>query len=91
MTLERWQSFSKSQQLLMLGSEIVRAKVWQNQPSDKDKFLSAIERALELIDLTLNDRRWQENFFNLLYLRDELVKFFLGLNKENIEILLKAL
>ena len=89
MTIERWMSFSKSQQLLMIGSEIMRAKNWQDK--DKEKFLLALERALELIDLSLTDQRWYNAFSIVLWLRQEIAKFFIGLAKYDIEILYKAL
>ena len=53
MTSERWQSFDKSQQLLMIGSELERARVWQGK--DEKSFRGALERGLELVDLTLGD------------------------------------
>jgi hypothetical protein len=89
MTIERWKLFSKSRQLLMIGSEIMRAKIWQAK--DEEKFISALERCLDLIDLSLQDSRWRGNYLMLLYLRDEVGKFYIGENKESIEILYKAL
>ena len=44
MKLDRWKNFSKRQQLLMIGSEFMRAKAWQSK--DKEKFILALERAL---------------------------------------------
>ncbi len=88
-TQERWQSFSKSQQLLMIGSEIIRAKVWQGKDSEKFKF--ALEQALELLDLSLSDARWKGSFYMLLWLREELAKYYLGQETRDIGILYNAL
>ncbi|PIU99208.1 hypothetical protein COS59_00960 [Candidatus Wolfebacteria bacterium CG03_land_8_20_14_0_80_36_15] len=89
MTQERFNTFLKSQQLLMIGSEIMRAKVWQNK--NQDKFLSALERGLELIDFSLAASKWKNNLFVLLYLRDKISEFYVGLAKYNIEILYQSL
>ena len=62
MELNRWKNFEKRQQLLMLGAEFMRAKVWQGK--DQENFLSALERALELIDLTLADEKWRANLLH---------------------------
>ncbi len=89
MTLERFKTFSKSQQFLMIGSEIMRAKAWQNK--NQDNFLSALERGLELIDFSLADPKWKNNSFILLYLRDKISEFYVGIAKYNIEILYQAM
>ena len=64
MDSSRWDVFPKNQQLLSIGSELMRAKVWQNQ--DTDKFKLALERGLELIDLCLADPKWKDNAYALL-------------------------
>jgi len=53
----RWQKFSLEEQLANIGSEISRAKNWQNR--DKKIFWGAVERALGLFNLTLSDKRWK--------------------------------
>ena len=52
-----WSKLSLMEQLANIGSEVGRAGKWQNK--DKNIFWGAIERALELFDLTLEDIRWQ--------------------------------
>lgn len=89
MNLDRWKSFPKREQLLMIGSEIMRAKIWCLE--DKEKFILALERALELVDLSLADRQWDGQFFMLLWLRQEIAKFYQGIAKYDIEILYKGL
>lgn len=88
MEIERWKKLSKTQQMGAIAAEIMRAKVWEEK--DKEKFGSAIERAISLIDITLGDSRWKKQLLMLLYLRAELAKFYLGRQK-NIASLYAAL
>lgn len=88
MDLKRWQSFSLREQLLMIGSEIIRAKTWQNK--DREKFISALERALNLIDLSLENYRFEKNPYLFLWLRQELAKFYIGQSYYDIEKLYQA-
>lgn len=53
----RWFELSLVEQLGNIGSEISRAARWQNK--DDKLFWGAVERALELFDLTLADPRWR--------------------------------
>lgn len=52
-----WQKLSLAEQLGNIGSEISRAMRWQGK--DEKNFESAVDRALELFDLTLDDPRWK--------------------------------
>ena len=51
-----WQKFSIMEQLGNIGSEVSRANNWQGK--NRETFWNAVERALELFDLTLEDPRW---------------------------------
>ena len=53
----RWQKLSLMEQLGNIGSEISRAALADGK--DKKKFESAVNRAIELFDLTLDDPRWR--------------------------------
>ncbi len=53
----RWQKFSLAEQLGNIGSEVSRAARWKDK--DEKLFWGAVERALELFDLTLDDPRWK--------------------------------
>ena len=88
MTQDRFETFSKSQQLLMIGSEIMRAKVWQNK--NQDNFLSALERGLELVDFSLADPKWRDQTYILIFLRNKISEFYAGLASYDIETLYKA-
>jgi hypothetical protein len=89
MDLNRWKNFTKNQQLLMIGSEFVRAKNWQRK--DQEKFLSALERALKLIDLTLSDPKWENNLRMLLGLREEVAKFYTSKRRDDVSLLYNVL
>jgi len=89
MNFERWQKFSKGQQIGAIAAEITRAQVWHKK--DKERTLSAIERALELIDLTINDNRWQGLRAMLFWLRNELADFYIGNKNLDFKNLILAL
>ncbi len=80
MTLERWKTFSFRDQMGHIASEILRADLMMKK--DKNIYLQMIERAISLVDLTLNDEKWRGNFLRLFILRDELARVYLGENKD---------
>ena len=84
MLLESWLKFSKNQQIGAIAAEIKRSKIWQGK--DKENFLSAIERLIDLIDLTIDDKRWQRQLSILFWLRDKITKIYLGLENANLEL-----
>jgi len=65
--------------------------LFPNGNKDQDKFHLALERALELIDLTLSDDKWRDNTLALLRLRDEVAKFYVAERTDDISFLYKAL
>jgi hypothetical protein len=89
MELNRWQKFNKREQLLMVGSEFIRAKNWQRK--DNEKFVSALWRALELIDLTLSDSKWKNDSRILLGLREEVAKFYSADRTDDVALLYNTL
>jgi len=89
MELNRWQKFSKREQLLMIGSEFLRAKTWQKK--DNEKFISALWRALELIDLTLSDSKWKKDSRILLVLREEVARFYSADRVDDVSLLYNTL
>jgi len=52
-----WAKFSLAEQLGNIGSEVSRALRWRGK--DEKLYEGAVERALELFDLTLEDERWR--------------------------------
>jgi len=53
----KWFALSLIEQLAHIGSEVGRARKWQGQ--DENSFNGAVDRALDLFDLTLVDSRWK--------------------------------
>lgn len=89
MMIEGWLKFTKSQQIGAIAAELARAKMWQEK--DRTNFLSAIERTINLIDFTIEDKRWRNQLSILLWLRDEMAKFYIGATEEKIDSLYNAL
>jgi len=74
----RWSTLSLLEQLGNVGSEVGRAARWQNK--DKGRFEGAFARALELLDLTIADARWQGRCKELLRARELLGDSYCGGN-----------
>lgn len=89
MQLERWQTFTRHDQMLHIGAAIIRASTAQG--NDQASFIFFIKEALNLLELTLKDLKWQVQIHALYGLRQELNKFLTGERKDNIEILYRAL
>ncbi len=64
----RWYKLSLPEQLANIGSEVSRARIWQGK--DKNIFWGAVERALELFDLTLLDVRWKGRLREIARVRE---------------------
>lgn len=75
----RWQQLSLAEQLGNIGSEISRANHWQEQKKP-EQIRHALERALELFDLTLADARWSGRRRELCRAREVVCDFFAGDN-----------
>ncbi len=54
----RWLTMSLAQQMGNIGSEVHRARLWR-QRGNEEHADRAIDRMLELLDLTLSDPRWR--------------------------------
>lgn len=88
MTSKRWQALPIHEQLRAVAAEVKRAAVWEDK--DKELYSAALERAFELLGLSLEDRRWKGQYLMLLLLREELAKFYIGA-KRNIDTLYAAI
>lgn len=75
----RWKNFSFFEQMANVGSEVERAISWRNK-GDKEYSRLAVERALELLDLTIDDSKNQKKLRELLRLREVLVDYFYSNN-----------
>lgn len=72
----KWFQLSLAEQLASIGSEVSRAKKWQGK--DKNIFLAAVERALDLFDLTLSDKRWKGRLGEIARAREIFCDTFFG-------------
>lgn len=54
MNVDRWQKLTLAEQMGHIGSEITRARVWQER-GNIESCNNAIERASNLIEMTLNN------------------------------------
>lgn len=70
----KWFKLSFIEQLANIGSEVERTILWKSK--NKDYSISAIERGLELLDLTIADIRNRKRLKELLRLREALVDYF---------------
>jgi len=71
-----WQKLSLMEQMANIGSEISRALHWQNK--DEKIYKSAIDRALELLDLTIADSRWRSRLKEIVRTRELLADAMFG-------------
>jgi hypothetical protein len=74
MILERWQTFSKREQLLHTGAEFERARICEEE-SNSDGRALALKRALELIHLSLQDSKWRDERAMIETLEKEVKRF----------------
>jgi len=72
----RWQKLSLMEQLGNIGSEISRAASAEHK--DEKAFQAAIDRALELFDLTLGDPRWRGRLKEIARAREVFLDASLG-------------
>ena len=75
----RWFKLSLAEQLGNVGSEVERALNWQ-QRGNAEHSTRAIERALELLDLTIADARHRGRLKELTRVREVLVDYFYAEN-----------
>jgi len=66
---KRWSQFSFAQQIGHIGSEISRARHWEEKNDTANKE-SALIRALELIDLTVEDKKKKGRVKEIVRLRE---------------------
>ena len=76
----RWHTFSFCEQMANIGAEVGRGLNWLDKQNEKYS-LNAYERALELIDFTLDDPKNISRARELCRLRESLVDFFQGSNE----------
>lgn len=62
--------------LRAVASEVKRAEIWEGK--EPRLYQSAIERGLELIELSLNNPARQEEIYPMLVLKEKLAEFYAG-------------
>ncbi|MBI4743319.1 MAG: hypothetical protein HY776_00540 [Actinobacteria bacterium] len=70
----RWFELTFFEQMANVGSEVERAILWRDKNNDYS--FKAIERALELLDLTISDIKNRIRLKELTRLRETLVDYF---------------
>ena len=76
----RWGQLSFLEQMAHIGSEVERALKWREK-QNPEYSRKAFERALELIDLTLDSVTGMARFKELGRMREAVVDFFAGSNQ----------
>jgi hypothetical protein len=79
LTIARWGKLSLVEQLANIGSEVIRATVWQKKGNTEYATL-AFYRALELTDYTLAQPLKHAELLELARMRELLVDYFIGKN-----------
>ncbi|MDP2638817.1 MAG: hypothetical protein Q8P06_01455 [Candidatus Azambacteria bacterium] len=71
-----WQKLSFYEQMGNIGSEINRALNWRDK--DEKLYESAVDRAFELLDLTIADSRWRSRLKEIIRARELLADAMFG-------------
>lgn len=79
LNIERWHKLSLPEQMGNIGSEVQRAFSLQKRGEEEQKEKS-IDRFLELIDLSLEDGRWQKRCLEICRVREVLCDYFFAKN-----------
>jgi len=81
LTEEKWSSYSRGQQILMIANELNRAK---NLIANKRYKASDLcyERAFELTDLTSSDPKWRGKLKELRRFRELLAELYISEHKD---------
>ena len=76
----RWSQLSFLEQMANIGSEVERALNWRIK-KNIDYSQKAFERALELIDLTLDNDEKYTHLKEIARMREAIVDYFFGVNQ----------
>lgn len=87
--IEKWSTFNRGKQLLMIANEINRAKNWM-QKGDYEEVMNSYDRAFELLDLTISVINEEHMLRELLRFR-EILGFQYISEKKDLEINAKLL
>jgi len=84
LSVEKWSTFSKGKQLLMIANELNRAQNCINNHLTQETNL-AYERAFELIALTVEDLKWKGKCKELLRCNEMLGELYISGEKDAIQ------
>ena len=76
----RWRSLSLLEQLANTGSEVERALTWSTK-GNEEYSAKAVDRALELLELTIADPKNRHRLKEITRLREVLLDYFEGANE----------
>jgi len=76
----RWKSLSFCEQMANIGSEVERALIWHAKNNDAYS-QRAFDRALELVDLTLETVSGYARLKEIARMRESMVDYFAGTNQ----------
>jgi len=89
MNQERWNRFSAREQLLHIGSALLRAAAFEHD--DASGFRHALLEADTLSEATLADPKWEPRAYLIRGLKSEIKKFSSGERTDSIKALYDAL
>lgn len=75
---EKWNALSTIEQMANIGSEVSRAINWKNR--DKTTMQMAVYRALELLALSVEDKKNNMGLKEILRVQECIADYFLGDN-----------
>ncbi len=79
MSPERWHKLDFSDRIRAIASEVKRAEIWENK--DEEIYKSALERALELTELSLAKPTSKDEIYPMLFIKERLGELHVGLRK----------
>ncbi len=88
---EKWQKFSLEKQILMVANELNRAINLTHRPNSRQEVVFCLERALELVDLTINNQSSSSLRRELFRWRDLLAEEYLSSVNSQLKPLLAVL
>lgn len=76
---DRWKQFTLIEQMANIGAEMGRTIKWKTK-GNLEMSKNAFYRCLELLDLTINDKKNKKSLKEILRVREALVDFVIGEN-----------
>ena len=74
-----WKKYTLLEQLGNVGSDVDRAIKWKGK-NNEAYFMAAFYRAIELMDLTIQDKRWKKQLKELCRAREVICDYLVGDN-----------